>query len=67
MKPSTAYIITNMLKGVVQLPVSVSVGGNAALPGLTALAGKTGTSNYTTEQRNEIDKKNWKCNWNGLT
>lgn len=57
MKPSTAYIITNMLKGVVQLPVSVSVGGNAALPGLTALAGKTGTSNYTTEQRNEIDKK----------
>lgn len=57
MKPSTAYIITDMLKGVPQLPVNISVGGNAKIDGLTALAGKTGTSNYTDSERAEVDAK----------
>ncbi|MQW22089.1 penicillin-binding protein [Lactococcus sp. dk322] len=57
MKASTAYVITDMLKGVVQLPISTSAGGNANVPGLTALAGKTGTSNYDDTERAEIDKK----------
>ena len=34
LKPSTAYIITNILQGIVKLPLSISVGGNANIPGL---------------------------------
>lgn len=57
MKPSTAYIITNILQGIVKLPLSISVGGNANIPGMTALAGKTGTSNYTDDERTQITNK----------
>lgn len=45
MKATTAYMITDMLKGV----VAPANGSNATIPGLYH-AGKTGTSNYTDEQ-----------------
>lgn len=44
MKESTAYMITDMLKGV----ISSGTGNNAQIPALYQ-AGKTGTSNYTDD------------------
>lgn len=56
MQASTAYIITDMLQGVLTLPLTQSVGSNAAVPGLP-IAGKTGTSNYTDNQMKDITAK----------
>ncbi|MDR7075317.1 penicillin-binding protein 1A [Neobacillus niacini] len=50
MKDSTAFMITDMLKSVM---VSPGTGTTAKVPGLP-IAGKTGTTNYTTE-----DMKKW--------
>ncbi|MBU8916211.1 PBP1A family penicillin-binding protein [Neobacillus sp. 114] len=48
MKDSTAFMVTDMLKSVL---VSPGTGTNAKVPGLP-MAGKTGTTNYSEEQRN---------------
>lgn len=49
MSPGTAYIITDILKGV----ISEATGTNAQIPGLIQ-AGKTGTSNYTDDQLEKL-------------
>ena len=56
MQASTAYIMTNILQSVLTLPLSESVGSYAAVPGLPA-AGKTGTSNYTDSEMDQITEK----------
>ena len=56
MQASTAYIMTNILQSVLTLPLSESVGSYAAVPGLAA-AGKTGTSNYTDSEMDQITEK----------
>nr|WP_244842951.1 transglycosylase domain-containing protein [Lactococcus nasutitermitis] len=56
MKATTAYVITDMLKGVLTLPLSQSVGSNANVPGLP-IAGKTGTSNYTDSEITQIEQE----------
>ncbi|GKW44708.1 penicillin-binding protein 1A [Planococcus sp. NCCP-2050] len=48
MKDSTAYMVTDMLRDVVDLNVPGATGKEAALSGLD-LAGKTGTSNYSAD------------------
>src|SRR5690606_9151520 len=45
MKDSTAYMVTDMLRDVVDTSISGSTGKEAAISGLD-MAGKTGTSNY---------------------
>lgn len=55
MQASTAYIMTNILQSVLTLPLSESVGSYAAV-GLAA-AGKTGTSNYTDSEMDQITEK----------
>lgn len=52
MKDSTAYMVTDMLRDVVDTTLAGSSGKEAAISGLD-LAGKTGTTNYTPE---ELDK-----------
>uniref|UniRef100_UPI00403F8288 PBP1A family penicillin-binding protein n=1 Tax=Candidatus Enterococcus willemsii TaxID=1857215 RepID=UPI00403F8288 len=49
MKETTAYMITDILKGV----ITSGTGTNAAIPGLYQ-AGKTGTSNYTDDELAKI-------------
>ena len=49
MEDSTAYMVTDMLRDVVNTNISGSTGKEAAISGLD-LAGKTGTSNYTEEE-----------------
>lgn len=49
MKDSTAYMVTDMLRDVVDTGIRGSTGKEAAISGLD-LAGKTGTSNYTEEE-----------------
>lgn len=56
MTADTAYMITNILQGVLSLPTSQSVGSNANVDGLP-LAGKTGTSNYTDAEMQQITDK----------
>lgn len=56
MSASTAYIMTNILQGVLSLPLSQSVGSNAQVPGLPT-AGKTGTSNYSDDEMSQITEK----------
>lgn len=56
MQASTAYIMTDILQGVLTLPLSQSVGSYAAVPGLPA-AGKTGTSNYTDAEMDQITEE----------
>lgn len=50
MKDYTAYMITDMLKDV----LSKGTGQNANIPGLP-LAGKTGTTNYTAEEKQKYN------------
>jgi penicillin-binding protein 1A len=52
MKDYTAFLITDMLKSVVKRPYGT--GGRANIPRLH-LAGKTGTTNYTDEERQKYD------------
>ncbi|RNF40473.1 penicillin-binding protein 1A [Planococcus salinus] len=49
MKDSTAYMVTDMLRDVVNPNLSGSTGKEAAISGLD-MAGKTGTSNYSEEE-----------------
>lgn len=49
MKDSTAYMVTDMLRDVVDTTLAGSSGKEAAISGLD-LAGKTGTTNYTAEE-----------------
>ncbi|MGG3469614.1 PBP1A family penicillin-binding protein [Neobacillus pocheonensis] len=51
MKDSTAFMITDMLKSVL---VSPGTGVRAKVPGLP-IAGKTGTTNYTTDEMNKYN------------
>ncbi|WP_117170336.1 transglycosylase domain-containing protein [Paraliobacillus sediminis] len=62
MKASTAYMITDMLKEVVENPQGT--GTAAAVPGLE-IAGKTGTTNYTDafKQANNIDSGGAPDSW----
>ncbi|MCL6571624.1 MAG: PBP1A family penicillin-binding protein [Bacillus sp. (in: Bacteria)] len=53
MKDSTAFLVTDMLKSVL---VSPGTGTRAKVPGL-AIAGKTGTTNYSEEERNKWNIK----------
>lgn len=55
MQATTAFAITDMLEGVPNL-TSAEVGSNAKISGLP-LAGKTGTSNYTDSEYNQIIAK----------
>lgn len=52
MKDSTAYMVTDMLRDVVDLNVPGSTGKEVAINGLD-MAGKTGTSNYTAKEMAE--------------
>ncbi|MBZ5202242.1 PBP1A family penicillin-binding protein [Planomicrobium chinense] len=52
MKDSTAYMVTDMLRDVVDPNLRGSTGKEAAISGLD-LAGKTGTSNYTEKELND--------------
>lgn len=52
MNDYTAFLITDMLKSVVNS--SYGTGGRANIPGLP-VAGKTGTTNYTKEEKQEYD------------
>lgn len=54
MKDYTAYMVTDMLKTVVKSGTGSSVG--RALPGLS-VAGKTGTTNYTSEEKKKYNVK----------
>ncbi|TWT01146.1 penicillin-binding protein 1A, partial [Planomicrobium sp. CPCC 101079] len=49
MKDSTAYMVTDMLRDVVDPSIAGATGKEAAVSGLD-LAGKTGTSNYTADE-----------------
>lgn len=51
MKDYTAFMITDMLKGVLKAPYGT--GGRANIPHLH-VAGKTGTTNYTNEERSKF-------------
>ena len=52
MKDSTAYMVTDMLRDVVDVNVPGSTGKEVAINGLD-LAGKTGTTNYSVENLKE--------------
>lgn len=54
MKDSTAYMVTDMLRDVVDTGIKGSTGKEAAISGLD-LAGKTGTSNYTEDELNDYN------------
>lgn len=51
MKDYTAFMITDMLKGVLKAPYGT--GGRANIPNLH-VAGKTGTTNYTSDERSKF-------------
>ncbi len=51
MKDSTAYMVTDMLKDVLSGKPGAT-GGAAAIPGLP-IAGKTGTTNYSSEEKSK--------------
>lgn len=54
MKDSTAYMVTDMLRDVVDTDVPGATGKEAAISGLD-FAGKTGTSNYTEKELNDYN------------
>ena len=53
MKDSTAYMVTDILRDVVDTNIAGSTGKEAAINGLD-LAGKTGTTNYSTDEITDL-------------
>ncbi|MFP3513722.1 penicillin-binding transpeptidase domain-containing protein, partial [Peribacillus sp. SIMBA_075] len=52
MKDSTAFMVTDMLRDVVDTSIAGATGKEAAISGLD-MAGKTGTSNYSEDKLQE--------------
>ncbi|WP_298828000.1 penicillin-binding protein 1A [uncultured Planococcus sp.] len=53
MKDSTAYMVTDILRDVVDTNIAGSTGKEAAINGLD-MAGKTGTTNYSTDEITDL-------------